>query len=115
MRNSPGCLNAIVGGFSRIILLMFWISRPVQWTAAFGGSWLLPCLGFLFLPFTTLVYVWMQTPVPGPIQGLDWVWLILAVVIDVASVASAGYSNRDRIPAGYPGSMPPPTSGTPSS
>lgn len=104
MRNSTGCLNALVSGFSRIILLVFWISRPVQWAAVFGDSWLLPCLGFLFLPFTTLVYVWLQTPVPGNLTGLDWVWLILAVIIDVASVASAGYSNRDRLPPGYPGS-----------
>jgi hypothetical protein len=105
MRNSAGCLNVLVSGFSRLILIVFWISRPLQWSAVFADSWLLPCLGFLFLPFTTLVYVWLQTPVPGPIQGLDWVWLILAVLCDIASVASAGYSNRDRIPYGYPGSM----------
>jgi hypothetical protein len=45
-----------------------------------------------------------MTPVPGPIQGLDWLWLGLAVVVDIASIGSAGYSNRNRIPAGYPGS-----------
>jgi len=109
--NNAGCLNIIVGSFSRIILLMFWLSRPVQWTAVFGGSWLLPCLGFLFLPFTTLIYVWLQTSSPGPIQGLDWLWLGLAVLTDVVSVASAGYTNRDRIPAGYPGSSQSPTGG----
>lgn len=102
--NNAGCLNVLVVGFSRIILLMFWIARPVQFNTVFGGSFLLPCLGFLILPFTTLVYVWLQTSSPGPIQGLDWLWLIVAVFIDLASVASAGYSNRDRIPAGYPGS-----------
>lgn len=108
MRNSAGCLNAIVGGFSRILLLMFWISRPVQWASVFGDSWLLPCLGFLFLPFTTLVYAWLMLGNPGGLQGLDWVWLALAVVIDIVSVGSAGYTNRDRIPAGYPGSSQPP-------
>lgn len=112
MRNSTGCLNALVSFMSRIILLTFWLSRPVQWTAAFNGSWLLPCLGFLFLPFTTLVYVWLQTGAPGPIQGWDWLWLGLAVVVDVVSTASAGYSNRDRIPAGYPGSSQTSTGGT---
>ncbi len=102
--NNAGCLNVLVAGLSRIILLVFWISRPVQWDAVFGGSWLLPCLGFFLLPFTTLVYVWLQTSSPGPIQGWDWLWLALAVFVDIASTASAGYSNRDRIPAGYPGS-----------
>lgn len=108
MRNSSGCLNALVSGFSRIILLVFWISRPLQFNAVFGDAWLLPCLGFLFLPFTTLVYVWLMTGNVGGIQGLDWLWLILAVFVDIASVASAGYTNRDRIPAGYPGSSQPP-------
>jgi hypothetical protein len=38
------------------------------------------------------------------IQGFDWVWLALAVVLDVAGMGSTGYANRDRLPAGYPGS-----------
>ena len=38
------------------------------------------------------------------IQGLDWLWLFLAVILDLASVAGAGAANRNRIPAGYPGS-----------
>lgn len=105
MSNSnAGCLNALVAGMSRIILLVFWLGRPVQFQAVFGGSWFLPCLGFILLPFTTLVYVWLQTSSPGPIQGFDWVWLLLAVVVDVFTTASAGVSNRNRIPAGYPGS-----------
>jgi hypothetical protein len=103
--NNAGCLTALTSGFSRIILLVFWISRPVAFNSVFGDSFLLPCLGFLLLPFTTLVYVWLQSGSPGPIQGLDWVWLILAVLVDIASLGSAGYSNRNRIPAGMPGSV----------
>lgn len=106
--NNSGCLTALVSGFSRIMLLMYWISRPVAWNAAFSGGFLLPCLGFLFLPFTTLMYVWLVQGA-GSVQGLDWLWLILAVVIDVASLGSAGYANRNRIPAGYPGAMTPTT------
>ena len=119
MRNSnSGCLAAFTSFFSRMVLLMYWISRPVQWNVAFSGSWLLPCLGFLFLPFTTLVYVWLVQGVGG-IQGLDWLWLGLAVFCDIANTASAGYANRNRMP-GYtapttpPPVAPPPTS-TPSS
>ena len=107
--NSSGCLTAFVSSFSRIMLLFAWIARPALMNAAFG-SFIIPCLGFLFLPFTTLMYVFLIQGV-GAIQGLDWLWLFLAVILDLASVAGAGAANRNRIPAGYPGSSqtPPPT------
>jgi hypothetical protein len=100
--NNTGCLAAFLPGFSRIMLLMYWISRPLLMDAAFG-TFIFPCLGFLFLPFTTLMYVWLIQGVGG-IQGLDWLWLILAMVLDMASVAGAAAANRDRLPAGVPGS-----------
>ncbi len=105
--NNSGCLTALVSGGSRFLLLMYWISRPVQWNVAFSG-FLLPCLGFLFLPFTTLVYVWLVQGV-GTIQGLDWLWLILAVVIDVLNTAGAGYANRNRMPGYTTPTTPPPS------
>ena len=95
--NNSGCLTALVSGGSRLLLLMYWISRPVQWNLAFNGGFLLPCLGFLFLPFTTLVYVWLVQGI-GAINGIDWLWLILAFMIDVFNTASAGYANRNRMP-----------------
>jgi len=67
---------------------------------------IIPCLGFLFLPFTTLMYVLLIQGVGG-IQGLDWLWLLLAVILDVASITTAAATNRDRIPAGVPGSTAP--------
>ncbi len=103
MRNSnSGCLTAILPAFARIMLIMEWISRPVAWNAAFSTV-IFPCLGFLFLPFTTLMYVWLVQPTggaPGGIQGIDWLWLALAVFCDISSIASAGYANRNQIP-GY--------------
>jgi hypothetical protein len=86
-------------------LLFYWLARPVQMKAAVG-TFIIPCLGFLFLPFTTLMYVLLVQGVGG-IQGLDWLWLGLAVVLDIATIASAGYTNRDRIP-GYSSSGQPP-------
>jgi hypothetical protein len=105
--NTGGCLTAFVSFFSRLALLMFYFSRPVAWNATFS-SWLLPCLGFVFLPFTTMVYAWlMQPPGVGAIQGLDWLWLGLALLSDLASIASAGYANRNMMPGqGTP--TPPP-------
>jgi hypothetical protein len=96
--NSSGCLTALLPAFARIMLIMEWISRPVAWNAAFSTI-IFPCLGFLFLPFTTLMYVWLVQGVGG-IQGLDWLWLGLAVFCDLASLGSAGYANRNRMPGG---------------
>lgn len=100
--NNSGCLTGIVAGFSRIMLLMAWIARPAMMNAAFS-TFIIPCLGFLILPFTTLMYVLLWTPGVG-IQGLDWLWLLLAAVMDLASIGAAGAANRNRIPPGYPGS-----------
>lgn len=111
--NGAGCLTGILALFSRIMLLMFWISRPVAWNATFGGV-IMPCLGFLFLPITTMMYAWLVQGVGG-ISGLDWLWLFLGFLMDLASVAAAGAANRERLPAGVPGSTSTPTgpAGTP--
>jgi hypothetical protein len=84
------------------MLLFAWLARPAMMDAAFG-SFIIPCLGFLFLPFTTLMYVLLIQGV-GAIEGLDWLWLFLAVILDLASIGAAGATNRNRIPAGVPGS-----------
>jgi len=101
--NNSGCLTGLVAGMSRIFLIMFWIARPALWNTTFHTV-LWPCLGFLFLPFTTLMYYMLVTSQPGPLAGIDWLWIILAVLLDLASVAAAGATNRNRIPAGMPGS-----------
>jgi hypothetical protein len=106
-QNSSGCLTGFLAGFSRFFLIFAWIARPIAFNTVFSGSWILPCLGILFLPFTTLMYVLLVTNQPGTISGLDWLWLGLAVVIDLAAIGAAGAANRDKVPQGYPGALPP--------
>jgi hypothetical protein len=68
---------------------------------AFGGTWFWPILGIIFLPFTTLMYVLLWSPATD-VTGWDWLWLGMAVLLDLshwASAADAGYTNRDRLPA----------------
>jgi len=105
--NNAGCLSALLPAFSRIMLLMYWISRPVAMDAVFH-TFILPCLGFMFLPFTTLMFVWLSQGVGG-VQGIDWLWLILAVLLDLGSIAGAAAANRDRLPGSVPGSTQTPT------
>jgi hypothetical protein len=60
-------------------------------------TFLLPLLGFLFVPWTTLMYVIVF---PGGIEGFDWFWIGLALLADVASYAGGAYGGRGRVP-GY--------------
>ena len=106
-QNSAGCLAGFLASFSRIFLIFAWFARPVAFNVVFKGAWLLPCLGIMILPFTTLMYVILVTNGPGSISGVDWLWLALAVMIDLASIGAAGAANRNQIPQGYPGAMPP--------
>jgi hypothetical protein len=105
--NSSGCLTGFLAGFSRMFLIFAWFARPVAFDVVFNGSWIIPCLGIMILPFTTLMYVILVTNGPGNISGLDWLWLFLAVMIDLASIGAAGAANRNQIPQGYPGALPP--------
>ena len=42
----------------------------------------MPLLGILFLPFTTVMYLLAWT-LTGGIEGWDWMWIILGVIMDV--------------------------------
>jgi hypothetical protein len=90
------------GAFPRLADVLLWIARPTMFTAAFGGSWVWPLLGVLFLPLTTLFYVFMWSPAGG-IQGFDWFWLFIAILLDLSHYAGTAYANRDRVPATIPG------------
>jgi hypothetical protein len=93
-----GCLFLMFAGvFPRLATLFIWLARPAYFTAAFGNTIIWPILGILFLPFTTLMYVILWGPT-GNLTGWDWLWLLLAVVIDISHYGASAYSNRDRLP-----------------
>jgi hypothetical protein len=105
-----GCLAGFLAGFSRMFLIFAWFARPIAFNVVFSGSWILPCLGIMILPFTTLMYVILVTNgvgTIGGISGIDWLWMALAVVVDLATIGAAGAANRNQIPQGYPGALPP--------
>jgi hypothetical protein len=90
-----GCLFAVfAGAFPRLAVLFIWIARPQYFTAAFGGFFLWPFLGILFLPFTTLMYVLLWTPGVG-LTGFDWLWLGIAFAIDLGSLGTNYWTHRD--------------------
>src|ERR1044072_4694422 len=77
----------------RIVIIFWWTAEPLRWSAAFDTS-ILPFLGFLFLPWTTLMYVLVS---PGGLDGLDLLWIGLAVAADLASYAGGGLGGRGRV------------------
>lgn len=95
-----GCLFVIMAGFfPRIADIILWIARPAWFTAPFGGSWFWPVLGIIFLPLTTLFYVFLWTPGVG-LTGWDWLWIILAFLMDISSTYGHYRTNQERMP-GY--------------
>ncbi len=108
-QNNAGCFTAAVVGMSRFIVLFAWIARPIAFDAAFYGSWIIP------MP-------WCNDPalhdldVPDPdnepggeitYPGPTGSGSLLAVVVDLAGAAAAAAQNRNRVPQGYPGALPP--------
>ncbi len=87
----------------RFTMLILWLIPwgRLQMTLAFQG-WLLPLLGWLFLPWTTLTYM-LAYGLNG-IVGFDWVWLGLALIADIATY-SGGYYKRREVPY-YPAYAP---------
>ena len=81
----------------RAAILVWWLIDQVRWNLAFD-TFIWPFLGFLFLPWTTLMYVLVF---PGGIEGFDWIWLGLGVLFDLTSWSGGAYGNRDRMRSYY--------------
>ncbi len=93
------CLFAMLAGlFPRFAFAIYWIARPTQVSLVFDGNLIWPLLGLLFLPFTTLMYTILWSV--GGLTGGDWLWVGLALVLDLGHYGASAYGNRDRIP-GY--------------
>jgi hypothetical protein len=87
-----GCLILIVFlAFPRIALaLLFFFSNYIE--RAYHNL-LIPLLGFIFLPLTTLVYAWM-TNTHQPIAGLNLIFLVVAVLIDLGTIGGGANHRR---------------------
>ena len=83
----------------RVAGIFWWIIQPTRWVGATGvsafSSWIWPVLGLIFLPWTTLMYVIVA---PGGVVGIwEWLFVGIAVVIDIAAYTGGGYGNKDRM------------------
>jgi hypothetical protein len=89
-----GCLLVLLASFApRVALALVWIFSNLV-DRAFSG-FLVPLLGLIFLPYTTLFYVLAWSPVGG-VSGWGWFFVISGLVFDGAHWAGSGYTGRQR-------------------
>jgi len=70
-----------------------WIYSTYLQTAFHGGL-VLPVLGFIFLPLTTIVYAWKLTATCH--GGINLLWLLVAVVIDLGGIGGGAHRQSRR-------------------
>lgn len=89
-----GCLVAIIALVSpRLAVFLMWLFTDrlkIAFDSGFAGL-----LGFLFLPWTTLVYALAYAPLRG-VGFLGWVFVAIALMADLASYGSGERSRRQR-------------------
>jgi hypothetical protein len=89
-----GCLLALLGALSpRLALVLVWLLTNLV-DRAFS-SFVVPLLGLIFLPFTTLFYVLAYRPGVG-LSGLGWAVVVIGVLLDLGGYGSGGYAGRRR-------------------
>ncbi len=97
-----GCLLALgIGLAPRIFLILAWIFSA-RWNLVWMGNWIVPLLGIIVAPYTTVMYMLAWSP--GGVQGWEWLWVILGVLLDVMKWSSMIKYRREN--EYYPESLP---------
>ncbi len=83
-----GCFVVLFALISpRLALIFVWIFSNLL-SRAFDHEWLVPLLGFFFLPWTTLAYALLWSSDNG-VTGFEWFIVGFAFVVDIGSYARA--------------------------
>ncbi|HMT04977.1 MAG TPA: hypothetical protein PKD76_05480 [Solirubrobacterales bacterium] len=72
------------------VVLVFsdWIGQAVD-------GWVIPILGFFFLPWTLLAYVVMWQVSPLGVDGFDWFIVAFAFVVDIAAYVRTSQARQN--------------------
>jgi hypothetical protein len=88
-----GCLIVVLGSaFPRVALVLTWIFTS-RVDIAFEGGVLLPLLGLIVLPYTTLFYVLAYAPIAG-VSAIGWFFVALGFLLDLTSLFGGGREGR---------------------
>jgi hypothetical protein len=89
------CLLVLIGLISPRLAIFLLAIFTNDLSRAFD-SWLVPLLGFFLLPWTTLIYTLLWTT-SHHVDGIEWVLVGCAVLLDFASLFGGGkYGQRRR-------------------
>jgi hypothetical protein len=88
----PCLLVLLLLGFPRLALFFMWATSDYLGRAYHGN--LVPFLGFLFMPLTTMAYAWAINS-NGSVSGGYLVAVVVAVLADLG-VIGGGAANRRR-------------------
>jgi uncharacterized oligopeptide transporter (OPT) family protein len=89
----PCLLVLIAVVFPRVCLVLTWLLSTVLQRAY--HDMIVPIIGFIFLPLTTLVYAWMVSS-HMPIEGFNLIFLVLAVLVDAGGHGGGANYYRSR-------------------
>ena len=93
-----GCLLAFsIAIAPRLELVLAWIFSD-RWQVVWQGEWIWPLLGIIFLPYTTVMYMLAWSPAVaggGNIEGWDWMWIILGLILDLMKWAQLAQNRRE--------------------
>jgi hypothetical protein len=94
------CCLLLTAGFlgPRIALIAWWIFGD-RVELAFD-SWFWPLVGLLFLPWTTLAYLLVWSPIVD-VEGAEWIVVALGFVADVVTYSSRAAASRYQATRSY--------------
>jgi FtsH-binding integral membrane protein len=88
----PCLLLIIVLAFPRVVLALLWLTTTYL-QRAFPMGLLIPLLGFIFMPLTTLVYAW-EINNGMPTAGMNLIWLLIAAIVDLGGLGGGAHRSR---------------------
>ena len=92
-----GCLVVLIAiTLPRFVMVVLWLFS--DYLSHAYGTWLLPLIGFFFLPTTTLAYAIAQNRYRG-VRGAGLVLVVLGVLVDFGVVGGGrGIAKKRREP-----------------
>ncbi len=90
-----GCLIILLILCSpRLLLFLYFLFNNARMHLVFGSSLVWAFVGFLFAPWTTLMYFWVYNPVIGHLTGWGWFWIVVGILFDLSSYGSTKFGRR---------------------
>jgi len=97
------CCAFLLLGFlgPRLAFLWVWIFNVKPVEQAMGGTFWVPLLGVIFLPWTSLMWVLCWVPVGG-VSGFGYLLVALGLFLDLATWSGRLAQNRYQASSGAP-------------